>query len=156
MKTMTAKYPGKCRACGEAIERGDIIKYYGRWHGAEHARCGAVPVAGIEQTEARRPVAPCWICHAPEGYFRARGAATPVWCDACNEEQSKGDVRLGTVTILNARNEDSAAGFEPGTLASDRRSARNGLSVTRFSSGAVMTRNSRGRCEDAPCCGCCS
>ena len=26
----------------------------------------------------------------------------------------------------------------------------------RFSSGAVMYQNSRGRCEDAPCCGCCS
>ena len=25
-----------------------------------------------------------------------------------------------------------------------------------FSSGQTMTRNSRGRCEDAPCCGCCS
>ncbi len=52
--------------------------------------------------------------------------------------------------------EDEAAGFEPGTLANDRRMARRGLSVVRFSSGAVMTQNSRGRCEDAPCCGCCS
>lgn len=30
------------------------------------------------------------------------------------------------------------------------------VSVTRFSSGAVVYRNTRGRCEDAPCCGCCS
>ncbi len=52
--------------------------------------------------------------------------------------------------------EDEAAGFEPGTLANDRRLARQGLSVARFSSGAVVTQNSRGRCEDAPCCGCCS
>ena len=52
--------------------------------------------------------------------------------------------------------EDSAAGLEPGTLANDRRLARQGLSVTRFSNGETMTRNSRGRCEDAPCCGCCS
>lgn len=28
--------------------------------------------------------------------------------------------------------------------------------VTRFSSGATVTRNARGRCIDAPCCGCCS
>ena len=27
---------------------------------------------------------------------------------------------------------------------------------TRFSSGAEQFRNPRGRCEDAPCCGCCS
>ena len=28
--------------------------------------------------------------------------------------------------------------------------------VTRFSSGETVYRNPRGRCEDAPCCGCCS
>lgn len=28
--------------------------------------------------------------------------------------------------------------------------------VFRFSSGAEVYRNARGRCEDAPCCGCCS
>ena len=28
--------------------------------------------------------------------------------------------------------------------------------VTRFSSGAVVYQSKRGRCEDAPCCGCCS
>ena len=28
--------------------------------------------------------------------------------------------------------------------------------VTRFSSGATVYRNAKGRCEDAPCCGCCS
>lgn len=28
--------------------------------------------------------------------------------------------------------------------------------VTTFSSGESVYRNSRGRCEDAPCCGCCS
>ncbi len=27
---------------------------------------------------------------------------------------------------------------------------------TRFNSGAESYRNPRGRCEDAPCCGCCS
>lgn len=26
----------------------------------------------------------------------------------------------------------------------------------RFSTGATMTQNVRGRCEDAPCCGCCT
>jgi hypothetical protein len=31
----------------------------------------------------RRPDGNCWRCQSPEGYFRPRGAATPVWCDAC-------------------------------------------------------------------------
>jgi hypothetical protein len=41
-------------------------------------------------------------------------------------------------------------------LANDRRAARRGVTVARFSSGAVITQNSKGRCEDAPCCGCCT
>lgn len=98
MKTMVAKYPGQCRACGEAIKRGDTINFFGRGT-AEHANCDE-PAARLD--------------------------------------------------------EDEAAGFEPGTLANDRRMAKRGLSITRFSSGAVVTQNSRGRCEDAPCCGCCT
>ena len=31
-----------------------------------------------------RPDGACWHCGAP-GRFRNRGAATPVFCDACNE-----------------------------------------------------------------------
>ena len=41
-------------------------------------------------------------------------------------------------------------------LESDGRLARRGLTVVRTSSGWSGTRNSRGRCEDAPCCGCCT
>jgi hypothetical protein len=44
----------------------------------------------------------------------------------------------------------------------DRRSAfcspacaESDVVVTRFASGATTFRNRRGRCEDAPCCGCC-
>jgi hypothetical protein len=39
-----------------------------------------------------------------------------------------------------------------------RRTASAGYvsNVYRFSSGAEIYRNKRGRCEDAPCCGCCS
>ena len=33
---------------------------------------------------------------------------------------------------------------------------RQRLTVTRFASGATSYQNTRGRCEDAPCCGCCS
>jgi len=98
MKTMTARYPGTCAACGEPIQRGDTINFYGRGH-AEHANCGE-------------------DCGRPD--------------------------------------EDEAAGLEPGTLANDRRLSRQGIIVARFGSGAVITRNARGRCEDAPCCGCCT
>lgn len=36
------------------------------------------------------------------------------------------------------------------------RSNRDGSRYTRFASGAEVFTNARGRCEDAPCCGCCS
>ncbi|MEY2411304.1 MAG: hypothetical protein QOF48_3974 [Verrucomicrobiota bacterium] len=36
-----------------------------------------------------------------------------------------------------------------------RRTSRH-AGYTRFSTGAEVYRNLRGRCEDAPCCGCCS
>jgi len=39
------------------------------------------------------------------------------------------------------------------TCAKERKS---NVVVTRFSSGAEVYQNRRGRCEDAPCCGCCS
>lgn len=38
----------------------------------------------IDQTQGiRRPVGACWVCQSPEGFFRSRGAAAPVWCDDC-------------------------------------------------------------------------
>ena len=46
-------------------------------------------VAGIRKlTEPRAPDGKCWDCGSPEGYFRSRGAATPVWCDRCAAENS--------------------------------------------------------------------
>lgn len=41
-------------------------------------------------------------------------------------------------------------------LRADREMFRRGISVTRLSSGFVGVRNAAGRCEDAPCCGCCN
>ena len=48
MKTMTAKYPGRCTACGKPIARGEQINFFGRGR-AEHAQCsnaGQKPNAG--------------------------------------------------------------------------------------------------------------
>jgi hypothetical protein len=46
----------------------------------------------------RRPVGACWVCQSPDGFFRNRGAAAPVWCDACAaridaEEKAAADAR---------------------------------------------------------------
>ena len=37
-----------------------------------------------------------------------------------------------------------------------RKESRYRSNYARFSSGAEWYQNKRGRCEDAPCCGCCS
>ena len=90
MKTMASKYPGTCGRCGKGFERGTYIKYFGRGRAVEHLDCYPV--------DHSKPVAPCWLCHNPEGRFRAMGAATPVWCDACFEKE-----KAKTVTICNVR-----------------------------------------------------
>lgn len=43
-----------------------------------------------------------------------------------------------------------------GRSARERGGRRYGSTYTRFSSGAESFTNRNGRCEDAPCCGCCS
>lgn len=44
----------------------------------------------------------------------------------------------------------------PSTYTPRRGRNHYGSTYTRFSSGAEVYTNKRGRCEDAPCCGCCS
>ena len=53
---------------------------------AAHLRVMLDREAGI-----RRPDAPCWKCKDPAGFLRARGAAAPVYCDACNAADLKAE-----------------------------------------------------------------
>jgi hypothetical protein len=48
------------------------------------------------------------------------------------------------------------AGAGPSTYTPRASRAPSRSVYARFSSGAETFQNSRGRCEDAPCCGCCS
>jgi hypothetical protein len=98
------------------------------WLVPDHNAATASALAGQKPapSEPRKPVAPCWECKDPNGFFRPYGAATPVYCDSCHAKRR---------------------------AAEESRYVSN---VTRFSSGAVVYTNKRGRCEDAPCCGCCS
>ena len=41
-------------------------------------------------------------------------------------------------------------------IAGGWRGSKHGSNYTRFASGHEVYNNRRGRCEDAPCCGCCS
>lgn len=159
---MYSKYAGECRTCGESFPKGEPINW-SRAGGAVHVVC--------PRSRAENQTAPCWDCKSPGGRFRRYGAATPVYCDACEAKNRASQFKAGNVIIdaphpddeeagagawLEDGEEDQRFGLEPGTLASDRRLARRGLTVVRFAGGGSMTQNSRGRCEDAPCCGCCS
>ncbi len=89
---------------------------------------------------------------------RRRYGATPTqrWmniyrhgkCRICDKSLNKGDRAFWdgssqTLTCTDRSCIDTAGIVQP-------------LVVTRFSSGAVQTRNANGLCEDAPCCGCCT
>ncbi len=69
----------------------------------------------------------------------------------CGEEVAPG---MGTTYKNGRRWVVVCAECEPREHVTGPRSPRT--ITTRFSSGAVVYRNAKGRCEDAPCCGCCS
>lgn len=85
----------------------------------------------------------------------ARFAGT---CTAC-----KGSIRTGEQMRHEGRGlayhvacqSTGAAPLPPAARSYGRRPYRSG-SYTRFAGGGESYRNARGRCEDAPCCGCCS
>ena len=79
MKTMQSKYPGTCRKCNASVQRGDVIGYHGRGAGITCRKCSGIPA----DRDPDAIVGPCWECKSPDGKFRCYGAATPVYCDAC-------------------------------------------------------------------------
>jgi hypothetical protein len=105
MKTMISKFPGTCRACGGAINRGELINFFGRGH-AEHAHAC--------KTQAdKKPDGACWNCKAENGFFRNMGAATPVWCDQCFAAELRKTQLVGNVRFSrrdNSSAEDACCG----------------------------------------------
>jgi hypothetical protein len=92
----------------------------------------------------------CKVCGdaIPAGqraYWDAAARTVTCWklscceADGLTEQECHGPA--GTVTVRRAYRVGAAA---PGLVV-----------TTRFNSGATTHRNARGRCEDAPCCGCC-
>lgn len=105
MKTMLAKYPGRCIRTGASIRPGDSIVWHGRGR-AELADTVDPMLAAVADMD-------------PE---------------------------------LVASDPDAA-------LAAGRYMARSlarGVSDIWRADGQEFYRNKRGRCEDAPCCGCCN
>lgn len=69
-----------------------------RWlHGAWYRRrvMGAANfLAALEHAcNPGKPDGDCWHCKSPEGFFRPRSAATPVYCDQCFQELRERELR---------------------------------------------------------------
>ena len=107
MKTITARYPGRCIRTGASIQPGDLII----WHGRGRAELAGGPTIPAE---------------------------------------------LAAVAELDP---ELAASDPDAALAAGQylaRSTRRGVSDMWRVGGREYYRNKRGRCEDAPCCGCCN
>ena len=107
MKTITAKYPGRCIRTGAVIRPGDTIL----WHGKGRAELAGEPTISAELAAAA-------------------------------------DLDLE----LAASDPDAAAAA--GRYLAQAMS--QGVSDIWRVNGREYYRNKRGRCEDAPCCGCCN
>jgi hypothetical protein len=58
-------------------------------------------LAGLDRAiNPGRPDGACWACGEP-GFFRPKGAATPVYCEACHAEHKRKDVRATTGTAMD-------------------------------------------------------
>lgn len=108
MKTITARYPGRCIRTGAAIEPGDLIIWHGR---------------GRAELATAEPTIPAELAAVAE--LDPELAATDP------------DAALAAGQYL-------------------ARSLARGVSDIWRAGGHEYYRNKRGRCEDAPCCGCCN
>jgi hypothetical protein len=107
MKTIQARYPGRCIRTGAVIRPGDSIIWHGR---------GRAELAGADTIPAE----------------------------------------LAAVAELDP---ELAASDPDAAIAAGRylaQSMARGVSNVWQSAGREYYRNRRGRCEDAPCCGCCN
>ena len=104
MKTITAKYPGRCIRTGAVIRPGDTIL----WHSKGRAELAGEPTIPAE--------------------LAAASALDP---------ELDPDAALAAGRYLAA-------------------SMARGVSSVWNTGGREYYRNKRGRCEDAPCCGCCN
>src|SRR5215510_14252030 len=100
-------------------------------------------------------------CILPAMNFRTITAKYAGRCRRCNGAIVPGSrIRYagrGMTYHLSAECPGAGEAREPAFAAADRAALAGGVSIARNYQGEVIAyRNARGRCEDAPCCGCCS
>lgn len=83
-------------------------------------------------------------------------ARYPSTCASCGARITPGQSIEWQKGVKTVRHTDCAAAATEPAIVPAARPRRSGSRYTRFSSGAEYYQNDRGRCEDAPACGCCS
>ena len=163
-------HPGCC--CRDADEAGRdegtgtmdttaATMTYGEARVAVHAQYGESSPWGVRFTET----------HADQVLRRAQRLGWRIFdrskyagsCQACGEAMPAGG-RIAYVRGAGQAHVEcvvaGAVNAPEAPVSSSPRGRGRGRgsrgTVTRFSSGHVVTRNAAGRCIDAPCCGCCS
>lgn len=166
------KYRGTCRECSRSVgaRQGTLERIGGKW---------AVLCSGCGGNGVSEPVAPNYFAN-----YRFDTAKERIldWCQSSNAPKNTG-MRQGSLDLTDKpytvrdvaawgsdRNDDGtdnerivyarAATWDEVEYLLEQRfpyePAQSGSSYTRFSGGAEVYTNRNGRCEDAPCCGCCS
>lgn len=127
-----SRYAGRRRSSSGAGSRWMALRYAGTCK-----VCGtAIPQGETAYWDAAAKTTTCWdlACCEADGLTEHRSPSGP-W-DNPEGTVVRRDQRLGR-----------PADVHPNAVR---------VIVTRFNSGAVVTQNANGRCEDAPCCGCCT
>jgi len=127
IKVLTSRYKGRCRGCGSPFPAGTRIGWAGK-RTSYHEAC--IPAGEAPQ---------CAECRG-SGTVYVGITKEPVPCPTCHEEAHEA---LRQKAYPNSAPRLTRAQLAVCAEAEDR--------------GATMTwTNSGGRCEDAPCCGCCT
>ena len=124
---MINKYPGKCIECRATVHKGA-----GEARKSKKGRWYVLCSDHVKNGNVKRSG-----CNTCGGIGQLYGGRNCPACDGTGADLRAAYYRSGRDRII-------AADTEAGSV------------FTRFAGGAEVFTNRNGRCEDAPCCGCCS
>lgn len=141
-RTITSRYAGNCRRCRQDFPAGTRVRWAkgaGSYHLADN--CEGATAKKYSRAKGSRPSSGCTVCG---GLGTLHGGRNCPTCDG-----------TGAASVQKYAGERSRSAYDqgdrsPGAIAShyDRRGA--------YSADGTFLGTTGPRCEDAPCCGCCS
>lgn len=133
MRTIKLRWSATCRDCGAALEVGDTARYYGRGR-----------VYGVN-------------CHDREGNRTETGEAATGYALAPFVNAGRDNGRTADEHPAHWPNGPGLTAFEQGDTSPGAEASHHDRTGFYSADGTCLgSQNPAGRCEDAPCCGCCS